>query len=283
MAKKRKKTWDLAEIKRWFIIIAWLVVIAIVLFFVARAALQSEQQEAQQKQQEAETLDLEVVRLPDDMKTTTVTYPGFTVYFNPALHIPNCVVYELTEAESRGRIERHGSFEPDNDVKGCPQPVDYSSSGYDRGHMAPAGDMKWSEDAMMASFNMTNVCPQNHALNSGAWNDLEIKVREWAEHYGSVIVATGPIVEKNPRTIGRRRHVAVPTAFFKVLLARKDGNRMAIAFIYPNKNCRDDMASYVVSVDEVERLTGIDFFGALPDDEENSIESYSNYNTWEHY
>lgn len=282
MAKKRKKTWDWAELKRWAIIVAWLIVIAIVLFFVARAALQSEQQEAQQLQQEAETLDLEQVRLPEGMKSTTVTYPGFTVYFNPSWHIPNCVVYELTAEESRGRIERHGSFEPDESVRGCPQPADYTSSGYDRGHMAPAGDMKWDEEAMMASFRMTNVCPQNHALNSGAWNDLEIKIREWAERYGSVIVATGPIVDDNPRTIGRR-HVAVPTAFYKVLLTRKGGSRMAIAFIYPNKNCRDDMYSYVVTIDEVERRTGIDFFGALPDDEENALEGYSNFHTWEHY
>ncbi len=282
MTKKRKKSWDLAEMKRWCIIVSWLVVVALVLFFVARAALHSEQQERHEQVAAAQTLDLEQPGLPGNVKNTTVTYPGFTVYFNPSTHIPNCVVYELTAEESRGRIERHGSFTPDESVKGCPQPADYSTSGYDRGHMAPAGDMKWSEDAMAASFNMTNVCPQNHALNSGAWNDLEIKVREWAKHYGSIIVFTGPIIDDNPSKIGRKR-VAVPTAFFKVLLTSKDGKRMAIAFVYPNKNCRDDMASYVVTVDEVERLTGIDFFGALPDDEENAIEGYSNFTAWEHY
>ena len=282
MAKKRKKSWDLVELKRWCIIVSWLVVVALVLFFVARAALQSEQQEKQDQAAAALTLDLEQPRLPDGMTSTTVTYPGFTVYFNPSTHIPNCVVYELTDDESRGRIERHGSFTHDMNVKGCPQPADYSQSGYDRGHMAPAGDMKWSEEAMAASFNMTNVCPQNHALNSGAWNDLEIKVREWAMHYGSVIVFTGPVVDSSPDKIGRRR-VAVPTAFFKVLLASKDGNRMAIAFVYPNKNCRDDMENYVVTVDEVERITGIDFFSALPDNEENAIESYSNFTACEHY
>lgn len=282
MAKKRKKSWTWAECKRWFIIVAWLVVVALVFFFVAKASLQSEQDERQALAAGAEVEQLEVPLLPAGLANTTVSYPGFTVYFNTERHIPNCVIYELTAEESRGRIERHGSFAADEQVKGCPQPTDYTSSGYDRGHMAPAGDMKWSEEAMEASFNMTNVCPQNHALNAGAWNDLEIKVREWAAHYGSVIVATGPIVADSPRKIGRHR-VVVPDAFFKVLLAHDGDRRVALAFIYPNKNCRESMDHYVVTIDEVERRTGIDFFSALPDDEETLLESHSNLNAWNHY
>ncbi len=146
--------------------------------------------------------------------------------------------------------------------------------------MAPAGDMKWDEQAMNETFFLTNICPQDKALNAGMWNDIELKVREWARRDKSLIVVTGPIVDKTPKTIGQDMDIAVPRAFFKVVLSPLTTPMKAIAFICPNRACGGPLKSYVVSVDEVEERTGMNFFNALPDDLEDSIEARSNLSQW---
>ena len=209
-----------------------------------------------------------------------VHYKGYTSHFNKQWHIPNCVVYEITDKEARGKRERSGNFERDDKVAGCPNWWDYRDSGYDRGHMAPAGDMKWDEQAMDETFYLTNICPQDNSLNAGFWNDLELKVREWARRDKSLIVVTGPIVGTNPSTIGQDMDIAVPEGFFKVVLAPKCNPMRAIAFICPNRACGGSLKSYAVSVDEVEKRTGMNFFNALPDDVENNIEAKCNLYQW---
>ena len=111
---------------------------------------------------------LQEVRLPEGTQEQIVEYPGFTVSFNAAMHMPNYVVWELTRDEVGGPVERLSNFFEDKSVRGCATLADYRKSGYSRGHMAPAADMKWSEEAMRASHNLTNVCPQLAAMNSGA-------------------------------------------------------------------------------------------------------------------
>lgn len=224
---------------------------------------------------------LEYVSVPSGIDNEVVNYKAFTVYFNKRYHVPNCVVYELTAGETRGRLDRGGKFNADPRVAGCPDWWEYKNSGYERGHMAPAGDMKWDSKAMQESFYMTNVCPQRKVLNSGGWNDLEIKVREWARRDKSLIVATGPILSNDMETIGKK-HIAVPKQFFKVILAPNAAKPRAIAFIYPNKSADGPLSSYVVSVDKVEKLTGLDFFSALDDDVENTIEATENLARWLH-
>ena len=143
--------------------------------------------------------------------------------------------------------------------------------------MCPAGDNKWNRDAMNETFLFTNICPQVHGLNAGAWNDLELACRSWARKYGDVYIACGPIYEGTPRTIGRNR-VAVPTAFFKVILCmRGQGAPKSIGFIYPNASTSRKMFSYAMSVDEVERRTGIDFFTNLEDNTEETVEHERGY------
>ena len=207
-------------------------------------------------------------------------YKGYTAHFNKDLHIPNCVTYEITANEARGRQGRKGQFERDESVAGCPNWWDYRDSGYERGHMAPAGDMKWDDEAMDETFFLTNVCPQDASLNGGVWNDIEMKVREWARRDKSLIVVTGPIMGKNPKTIGQDMDIAVPEAFFKVILSPSTAPMKAIAFICPNRPCGGSLKSYAVSVDEVEERTGMNFFNVLPDDVENTIESNCNFNQW---
>ena len=203
-----------------------------------------------------------------------VDYQGFTVYFDADARVPRCVIYELTAAETMGTEPRGKGFESDPTVKGCPDPKDYAGSGMDRGHMAPAGDMKWSAQAMSESFLMTNICPQDKSLNEGGWNRLEEKAREWARRDSALIIAAGPVIERNlPRTDGG---VVVPRRFYKVILAHHARPQRAIGFIYPNATSNGSLRQYAVSVDSVERLTGINFFAVLPDDIEQRVEGTCN-------
>lgn len=231
---------------------------------------------------------IEALQLPKGTPNQTVSYPGFTVYYNSHLHLPNCVVYTLTANETRGRSERQETFEQDEKVQGCARSEEYAGSGYDRGHMAPAGDFKWDDEAMASTFKMSNICPQNHELNKGMWNDLELKVREWARRDKKLVVYTGPVFDsKSPETIvqkrsGRKGRVAVPSAFYKVIYAPTAHPVRAIAFVMPNKPCDGDLREYVVAIDEVERLTGIDFLSSLPVDQQKRLQASSNTTLWFH-
>ena len=220
------------------------------------------------------------VKLPAEMKNVVCQYSGFTSYFNPDTHIPNCVAYEIIESETTGDEPRKKSFEADHTIDGCAESSDYRNSGYDRGHMAPAADMKWSKEAMEESFLMTNICPQVKSLNSGIWHRLEQRVREWATRDSSIIVVCGPIFTpgKPVEQIGEIG-VAVPHRFFKALYA--PGRNIGIAFIFDNDKVKGELRKYAVTIDSVERETGLDLFYNLPDDIENEVENQCNYKLWE--
>ena len=157
---------------------------------------------------------------------------------------------------------------------------DYYNSRYDRGHMCPAGDNKWDAQAMRESFLFTNICPQNHGLNKYEWNDLEIQCRDWAREYGAIDIVCGPIYNSvgDQKTIGRNK-VWVPDAFFKVILCRQ-GKPKAIGFVYRNEGVKQTKAEALRSVDEIEALTGIDFFPALDDETETRIEAECDLKAW---
>ncbi|MBO4721664.1 MAG: DNA/RNA non-specific endonuclease [Muribaculaceae bacterium] len=287
------------QVIQWLKWAAWIAIVAVIVYFLSKnedsqgqdipateqsqtlaSTDQATNQSATSQDNKNKETNLESIVMPRGLSNTVVKYKGYTAHFNKNLHIPNCVVYEITASEAKGRRDREGDFVRDNKVAGCPNWWDYRDSGYDRGHMAPAGDMKWDEQAMNETFYLTNICPQDNALNAGMWNDIEVKVREWARRDKALIVITGPIVDKNPRSIGQDMDIAVPDAFFKVLLATKTNPMRAIAFICPNRACGGPLKSYAVSVDEVEERTGMNFFNALPDDMEDKLESTCNPNQW---
>lgn len=201
---------------------------------------------------------------------------SFLISYNVERLCPNYVCWCLTEERVRGRVKRSNNFHADLSMAEARRVdyFDYNGSGYDRGHMCPVGDNKHTEVAMEESFCMTNICPQNHDLNMNAWNDLEKHCRSWVRNYGTIYICCGPIFDtESPKTIGRRKgmKIAVPDRFFKVVLML---GRMpkAIGFIYPNRACDGDLRDYAVSVDEVERQTGIDFFAQLDDQQEKQLE-----------
>ena len=145
--------------------------------------------------------------------------------------------------------------------------------------MAPAADMKWHPQAMKESFYLSNVCPQNRNLNGGVWKDLEEQVRDLAAQKGSIYVVCGPIVSADYQTIGANK-VVVPSAFFKVLLQEENGKIYTIGFVYENVAGRRPMSTYAMTVDEVEELTGIDFFPSLPDRIEKRVEAEVDFTKW---
>lgn len=206
---------------------------------------------------------------------------GYVSSYNKATRLPNWVAWHLTSDHTTGPYKRGGiKFQEDPDV---PTPratdQDYYSSGYDRGHMCPAGDNKWSREAQQQSFLFTNICPQAPGLNRGDWNELEQACRLWAKRFGHIYIVAGPILYKQNRsTIGRNK-VVVPQAFFKVILCTV-GTPKAIGFIYKNTDGNRPKDAYVNTIDEVERITGIDFFPALPDKIEKKVEAEKDLDAW---
>ena len=219
--------------------------------------------------------------LPSGLKEQVKEYEGFTVNFNADNHTANYVGWELLASEVGGTVSRTDNFWHDSSVEGCPDIPDYKKSGFDRGHLYPAADAKWSAKSMEDCFSFANMPPQIHGLNSGAWNTLEDKERLWAQRDGRLIIVAGPIyTSADTRRIGQTG-VRVPSGFFKVFLAPDVDNPRAIAFVYPNDYSPGNMQNYSMTVDEAEKLTGFDFFQALPDDVENAVESNVSFKEWD--
>lgn len=207
-----------------------------------------------------------------------ITYSGYSLMYNVDYKIPKWVRYELLASETDGPYSRKGkNFRQDLSLK-VPQADsdDYRNSGWSRGHMAPAGDFKWSDEAMWETFFYVNCCPQDQSLNAGQWNTLEQKVRSWARRYGSLTVYTGPIVLDNAYGRIGYNKVVVPDAFFKAILA----GGQAIAFVLYNHNNNESLNRCAMSVDDLEVLSGIDFFAELDDDFENQVEATYNLKHW---
>lgn len=232
----------------------------------------------------SQNINLEGIEIPiitEERSDRVITHKGYTVSYNYDWKIPNWVAYELTDLEVQGEVPRYDRFKPDPMVpQGATATTnDYKHSGYDRGHMAPAADMKWDEHVMKESFYLSNICPQNPNLNGGVWKDLEEQVRDLASQKGKIFVACGPIVNDMSNTIGENK-VVVPQAFYKVLLQEENGEIHTIGFVYENVSGRKPMSTYAMTVDEVENLTNIDFFPSLPNKIENKVEAEVDFSQW---
>ena len=276
-ASSKAARMKVANVKRMFMAFMWLAIVVGLLYYIGRFMFND--MTAKGAEPAVDNSPLLDVRLMPGIEVEQCDYVGYRVYFNSKYHIPNCVVYELLRSETQGETPRYKNFEPDPNFEESATPADYTHSGYDRGHMAPAADMKWSSQAMHESFYMSNICPQDKSLNTGGWNKLENKVREWAERDSVLIVACGPIITDDMPTIGNNR-VAVPPAFFKAVLAPCANPPRAIGFIYKNQTCKGEVKKYAVSIDAIEASTGYDLFGALPDDVEAAVEATYNYKDW---
>lgn len=225
-----------------------------------------------------------LVKVQQEVANQRINHMAYVCYFNKEHRIPNCVIYELSATEvaqcDAPGAERRKNYKFLADPK-CPDSPDwyeYRGSGYDRGHMVPANDMKWDKTAMKECFYMTNMCPQLHALNDGCWRQLEMAVHRWAKRDKRLIVAAGPVLKNKMKRIGTDKNISVPGAFFKVIYAPNHGR--AIGFIFNNEKIRGSYTKHVVSVDYIERMTGLDFFSAVDDKLERQMEANADIEMW---
>ena len=270
MARKKKK-----KLPYWLYILIIIVVILGSDELKSFIGLKTDQEKIERPFVNTDMGQLEIPSMPNGKQGQVIQRTGYTLAYDKKTKTPQWVAWELTKEETKGNHERTDKFLPDPNVEGAKVvTTDYTGSGYDRGHMAPAGDMKWSKKAMEESFYMSNICPQIHHLNTGDWNELEANTRKWARRYGSVYVTCGPIYNGSRRTqyIGKNR-VKVPDAFFKGILIQSPKKTCALGFFFENEAGQRPLNEYLVSIDYLEQTTGIDFFPALPDELENVLEA----------
>ena len=274
----------------------WVVAVLLVIAFALHSF--SWQPEAQRRekavvqQEQAEEIGASWTTMPDSVVELCTAAPltktpeivlqrtSYVVSYNKQTRCPNWVAWQLTADHTDGELKRMNNFHEDED---CPRPratlQDYKGSGWSRGHMCPAGDNKWSREAMYDSFSLVNVCPQDSKHNSGVWNSIEMDCRQWARKYGEVFIVCGPVWTKGKhQTIGPNK-VQVPEAFFKVVLRLKP-EPAGFGFITRNNEGTNKRDLYHNSIGQVERITGIDFFPALPDDIENEVEAKADISDW---
>ncbi|WP_138434873.1 DNA/RNA non-specific endonuclease [Winogradskyella algicola] len=263
--------------KRLYSIIAITIVVAIYVF---EHYLNSEEKSAvieEGKQPKTETNEY---FLPTSTTGQIVHHQNYSLSYNEPYEQAEWVAYELKSSHLSSTNHKRPYFEIDNAVKsGAAHWRNYKQSGYDRGHLCPAGDRRFSKTAHDETFLTSNISPQEHQFNAGVWNRLEQKVRYWAKKYDGVFVVTGGILKDGLKTIGEER-VAVPNQFYKIVLDNTNGNPKVLAFLLNHKDSDLPLYKFVVSVDEVEKLTGIDFFPELDDTIENKIEASSSYKKW---
>lgn len=218
--------------------------------------------------------------LPTSTTSQIVKHNYYTLSYNEKAEQAEWVAYELKRSYVKNDNFKRPFFIEDPKVKTkSAHWRNYKQSGYDKGHLCPAADMEFDINAYNDTFYTSNISPQNHDFNAGIWNRLEQKVRFWAVKNDGLFVVTGGVLKGNLKTIGAEK-VVVPKYFYKILLSRSKGNYKMLAFLMPNEKSNKSIFDYIVSVDKLESITGIDFFPQLEDNLENSLEKNIDLHSW---
>lgn len=218
--------------------------------------------------------------LPTSMTGQVIHHQFYSLSYNEKYEQAEWIAYELNKEQLLGLPNKRPYFEQDPKVTTQSAHYrNYKNSGYNKGHLCPAGDRKFSTEAYNETFFTSNISPQTYEFNSGVWNRLEEKVRYWAQKYQKLYIVTGGILTPNLKTIGSEK-VAIPQYFYKIILNDNGTEIKAIAFLMPHEKSDKGLYQFVTSIDEIEKLTGIDFFPELPDELENELEKSSNYKSW---
>jgi len=211
-----------------------------------------------------------------------VEHLAYSLDYNEDYEQADWVFYELTKEEVLNKnVPRKDKFikDPTPTVTSA-LPTDYYKSGYDRGHLCPAADNRWSQEAMEESFYMSNMSPQDPDLNRKIWAELEEEVRKWAVENEKVFVVTGPILADGVKKKIGQSNVAVPNYFYKVVADLTGDEIKGVGFIFSNGENNGELKYYACSIDMVEERTKIDFFPNLDDYIEKQIETDVNYEDW---
>ena len=218
--------------------------------------------------------------LPTSTTNQIIHHQNYSLSYSEPHEQAEWVAYELKTSHISSTNHKRPYFEIDEAVKtGAAHWRNYKNSGYDKGHLCPAGDRRFTKEAHDETFLTSNISPQEHEFNSGVWNRLEQKVRYWAKKNDGIFIVTGGVLKDNLKTIGEGK-VAVPNQFYKIILDNTNGKIKVLAFLVNHQDSDLPLYKFVVSVDEVEALTGIDFFPELEDTIENKLEASSSYKNW---
>lgn len=220
---------------------------------------------------EPDTTSYSGMELPEIAETDDIVrHLGYTASYNHQTLCPDWVAWELTAAEAVGTVDGQYSFSRDPAVN-FPKASreDYSNSGWDKGHMAPRADMKWNRQALEESYYFTNICPQDHEMNSQAWRKVEELTRRMARRYGSVLVVCGPIYDSTVHRHIGPACVHVPDRFFKELAVKVGEEWHTVGFLVENNRQSRSPRQYAVTVDSVEAVVGCNLFPQLPEASEN--------------
>ena len=209
-----------------------------------------------------------------------VNHTGYNLSYNEEHELASYVSYILTKDEVFGAVDRKDEFREDPSIKtGSAELSDYKRSGYDRGHLIPAADLKFSKEAMSDSFYLSNMAPQDPTLNRGMWSSLESITRQEAVNNEALYVVTGPVLTDGPYDTIGKNDVSIPTYFYKAFLTANGAK--AIGFILPNDKPELELEEYACSIDKVEEITNLDFYYTLDDDIEQAIESSYSIQDWQ--
>jgi len=218
--------------------------------------------------------------IPTSTTNQIIKHRYYALSYNEKYEQAEWVSYFLrSENEGIGHFKRPRFI---NDPKVSTESAasdNYKKSGYDRGHLCAAADMGFSKSAYDETFFTSNVAPQKHNFNDGIWKRLEEKSRYWATKYNGIYVVTGGILQKGLPTIGFEK-VAIPNYFYKILYCNYQGKNKMVAFLIPSVKSKEPLYKFVVSVDSIEKMTGIDFFPQLDDTDEKELERKSDYKAW---
>lgn len=220
--------------------------------------------------------------IPTSTTGQIVKHQYYTMSYSEEHEQPEWVAYEITRDQFQGKgIKRTDDFRSDPKVKTkSATKGDYRGSGYDRGHLVPAADMAFNEQAMSETFYMSNMSPQKRNFNGGIWRELEETTRDWAKKYKHLYVVSGPVLSRRKLDKVGRNEVTVPSAYFKVLLDNTEPELKGIGFILENEVSDKHLAEYAVTIDEVESLTGLDFFPNLSTEKEKELEASVEPGRW---
>ncbi len=211
-----------------------------------------------------------------------IYHSAMSICYNEEHEQAKWVSHIITTDIATGKLSRTNDFRVDTLVKTkTAVKKDYWNSGYDRGHLAPSADFKWSKKAISESYFYSNMSPQLPEMNREIWAELENTIRKYViEKNEKVYVDTGGVLQEDLKTIGILNKVSVPKKFYKIVIDLEGDKVAGIGFIVPNEKCENPVMSYAVSIDQIENLTGIDFSPSLPDSLEDIIESNFEIKNW---
>jgi len=258
-----------------------LIIVTVVLYYLEKKVdRNNEDYPVEINKEKSSSSEFETSLLPTSTTEAIIEHSFFTLSYAEKHEQAEWVAYLLEEDHISNNDFKRPYFIEDRKVK--TKSADwrnYKNSGYDRGHLCPAGDRTFNYDAYHETFLTSNISPQTHDFNAGIWNRLEQKTRFWAKKYNDVFVVTGGVLNEGLKSIGDES-VSVPNEFYKIIIDASEGNYKAISFLIPNEPSSRSIYEYAVSIDEIEKKTGIDFFPKLSNQIENKLESEINLKAW---